>query len=1224
MDRDRTRVVILSSMDPLADPRCSWIAKTVRSAGFVPSAHGFTDKDEVTDAGFEDGTPVTYCRAGSPEVPSDDFVSLLRDQEIITDRDLRKLDSLARALAKVEAAQAEGRVCPSAEGLAGYSWLINSHAIPRARQVLAHFRGTDDPPEIVIATDSISLLAALGLKAEYSCRIVYDAQSFGPDNMLVSPRPRAIFHYLERAALKSVQALSVSSGELKARFQRKYGAFSMVGVTPGHVTPHRFTILLGSGNAGAASRDSDDGTPRLAILCGHEPTVDPRVVWTAQTAVGKLYDTWIFGWTDGYGDPKTEDPAGAVVLRYGSRDETISERELWALLIKHRIIPRWFVLLKRIRQARRAIMALLGSPWMAICWLAQKARIARFTTDRINSWASIALEHLWRRPIKSRLPFKGWDGYYWYLLDYAVRQAGHVLHEIRASGWAPTVVHANDPDTLVTGALLKAEYGARLVYDAHEFGPDAYLMHPRPRWLFRSYERHMFNHVDGAVTVSTPIASEFNRHYGHIVGFHAVPNAAPIERPEKHIELPDIAEAAQGRMRFMFQGGIAPHRGIDQLIEEWKQVDDSKAVLFIRGPENAHRKGLIEQARATGRLDKSIFFLPSIGEGDLIASARHADVGLITYRSHVENHKGASPNKLSQYMQAGAAILSVNLPSIEPILDAAQCGEVYDDTTDGALADKINRFAAAPDLVRQYGEAGKSYAAAMYSFSVFASTLLDLYEGKNPAPNKTLEIFNSFTELKRIQPRSSNVELGKTLAENLDTLPEAASDFMALQTPVPAPPYEKEVVEYNNGKRSRRFIIPPLPSIEETKLETSLVESLAPVQDGQKSVLFLNQSYYHFYHLARALRERGFHALLVSFESPDSANAPFYHGEDLNLWHPDPAVRKARAYDLMEAVTQHFDMLHFHGAEVATMFEQNYQPRARDAIPWDFLELKRRGVKIGHSISGCNTGQRPSRVHKASGGVCDKCIWQLHPEICSDPLIGAQNTMLESLLDLNALEIDWPADTSRHTKASYYDPLTYCVDTEIWSPDLAVPDAMKFERETGEILVFHAVGNFDKRAKNSRNIKGTGAVIDAIERLQAEGYPVRLVFKTGVPSKDMRFYQVQADIVVDQLNYGRYGASARECMALGLPVISRFIPEQPDDVPASNALAECPLIHADETTVYDALKDLLDHPQKREAAGQASREYAIKWHSKESCAARFETVYDRLMKDEPVWRQDDQ
>ena len=64
----------------------------------------------------------------------------------------------------------------------------------------------------------------------------------------------------------------------------------------------------------------------------------------------------------------------------------------------------------------------------------------------------------------------------------------------------------------------------------------------------------------------------------------------------------------------------------------------------------------------------------------------------------------------------------------------------------------------------------------------------------------------------------------------------------------------------------------------------------------------------------------------------------------------------------------------------------------------------------------------------------------------------------------------------------------------------------------------------------------SGAVMAAIEKLKAEGLPVQLYFATEVPSRSVRFIQVQADIVVDQLNYGRIGANARESMMLGRPV----------------------------------------------------------------------------------------
>lgn len=401
-----------------------------------------------------------------------------------------------------------------------------------------------------------------------------------------------------------------------------------------------------------------------------------------------------------------------------------------------------------------------------------------------------------------------------------------------------------------------------------------------------------------------------------------------------------------------------------------------------------------------------------------------------------------------------------------------------------------------------------------------------------------------------------------------------------------------------------------------TDLRQPLTELLQPKSPDQRSVIFLHHSYYHFFYLAAALRRRGWHALSVSIEDPQSPNQLYYHGEDLNLWHPDRAVLKARMADLHRAVVQNFRMLHWHGETMSAIFSDNFQNTSRDVIPWDFLELKRQGVKLGHSISGCMTGQRQSDFYRASGGVCDKCVWQLDPLVCSDAKNAAVGRMLNWLCDLIACEGDWPL-IFRQGSNAYWEPLTYCIDSEHWRPDLAVPPEMRIEREPGEILIMHAVGNYDTRDNAGRNIKGTPAVVGAIEKLQAEGIPARLVFKTGVPSRDMRFYQAQADIIVDQLNYGRYGATARECLALGKPTICFLNRHQPDGS-ISSSLGECPLVSASEETVYDVLRDLCLSPEKRASIGKASRDYALKWHCSNACAARFEDVYDRIFSGLPV------
>src|SRR5262249_58320256 len=59
-------------------------------------------------------------------------------------------------------------------------------------------------------------------------------------------------------------------------------------------------------------------------------------------------------------------------------------------------------------------------------------------------------------------------------------------------------------------------------------------------------------------------------------------------------------------------------------------------------------------------------------------------------------------------------------------------------------------------------------------------------------------------------------------------------------------------------------------------------------------------------------------------------------------------------------------------------------------------------------------------------------------------------------------------------------------------------------------------------------------------------------------------------------------------------------------------LIEAPAQHADEDTIYDVLKALLEDEERRRRMGQASRAFALKWHAQDVCAARFETVIERV------------
>ena len=62
---------------------------------------------------------------------------------------------------------------------------------------------------------------------------------------------------------------------------------------------------------------------------------------------------------------------------------------------------------------------------------------------------------------------------------------------------------------------------------------------------------------------------------------------------------------------------------------------------------------------------------------------------------------------------------------------------------------------------------------------------------------------------------------------------------------------------------------------------------------------------------------------------------------------------------------------------------------------------------------------------------------------------------------------------------------------------------------------------------------------------------------------------------------------------------------------------DCPIVSATEELIYEVLRDFFAEEDRRRELAKASRDLAVKWHSADACAERFELVYDRLMRGLP-------
>ena len=327
----------------------------------------------------------------------------------------------------------------------------------------------------------------------------------------------------------------------------------------------------------------------------------------------------------------------------------------------------------------------------------------------------------------------------------------------------------------------------------------------------------------------------------------------------------------------------------------------------------------------------------------------------------------------------------------------------------------------------------------------------------------------------------------------------------------------------------------------------------------RRSAVLLNNCYYYFEVLAAALRRRGWEVRTASFEPPDSPSRKLYWNKEEIIYDPDPAANRRKAAEFFRSVAERFGVIQLYGQFQMSCFRENWSFGGAKNVPWDFLEMRRRGIVIGYTPSGCLDGARQSSIRRASANACQHCVWEDQPGVCSDELNGGWAQQLEQMCDWIGLENDYAVD--ERTGPRYVRrPVVSGLDPSIWKPDLAIPEKFRIDRNPGDVLVYHAFANSQSRGKDGRSIKGSDAVIGAIERLQREGVPVKLFYARDIPTTDVKFYQVQADIVIDQLYYGRIGSNAREALMLGRPLLTRIHALQSDRAEPLDTMATLPAL----------------------------------------------------------------
>lgn len=335
--------------------------------------------------------------------------------------------------------------------------------------------------------------------------------------------------------------------------------------------------------------------------------------------------------------------------------------------------------------------------------------------------------------------------------------------------------------------------------------------------------------------------------------------------------------------------------------------------------------------------------------------------------------------------------------------------------------------------------------------------------------------------------------------------------------------------------------------------------------------------------LSRAERALGIQSD-VMVRRGDSSRYPY--DVDLQLRSGTWPARGYRIAKFLTYAVREYDVFHF-----------NWGMTILDYWRWDinYLELpllKRLGKRIVMTFQGCDARMKTwSREHFATS-ACQECdvAW------CTEDLDRIRMKRIKKIFAYADHVFALNPDLLHVLPGAEFLPYA-SVDPNEWKPE-----AIEKEREPNvmrPVRVLHLPTN--------RAIKGTRYVEQACARLRDEGMLIELQVVEGVPHARMKGIIEQADLVVDQLLIGWYGALAVEAMALGKPVLcylrdedlKRFVPFH----------EEIPVVRTTKETLADDIRALIADSGKMKHLGLAGQQFVRNHHDPLKIAQRTIRAY---------------
>lgn len=441
--------------------------------------------------------------------------------------------------------------------------------------------------------------------------------------------------------------------------------------------PEKDHPVLSDRWAGACLLLSANSARRVCMFVYNNLLHDARVRKEARTLTQAGYDVTVLAVHDPGRTQRQEEVDGFHVIRLSRSLLGVSRREMGAALRRQPVTP---------------MPARASSPTSSPTSRGPKARLLA------------ALELLIRRllyPLRRVLVFQRF-----------VRAALRVRADVH---------HAHDLNTLLMAYTASRLRHTPLIYDTHEV--ETGRAKQRLRWWAAFLERALIRRADRVICTNQTRADYTQQRY-RLSPPTILRNLPAYVEPPPSTLLHERLHLPRDTKVVLYQGGVQPERGLEQLVEAARDIEGGVVVILGSGRLKPALQQLVHQRR----LAEKVVFHDAVPVGELPQWTACAYLGLQILQNTCFNHYSSLSNKLLEYLMAGVPVIASDLPEMRRVLEDTGAGLIIDTSDPHQLAAACNQLLADPTRREEMSLRAKA-ARSGYSWEREEQVLVELYAG---------------------------------------------------------------------------------------------------------------------------------------------------------------------------------------------------------------------------------------------------------------------------------------------------------------------------------------------------------------------------------------------------------------------------------------------------------------------------------------------------------------